>query len=466
MNFFGELTAARPVLASSVVAFGITALAAAAYRSAPPSFTTVSYSFLGAFAAMTIAPAVIAAFAPRNFWLRLFYAGVAAGLILALRRLALQSGVEVGGVKVATALGFAAFASGVLSIGAPLWRGHLRLALVGLCASLLGLAGGLSIVAIEAARQGAVPAAGAALGSAASASSALAVFLSAGFASAFAAGDAPSGAAARAAQGVFAPALLGIALTTIALAAGAFLVDGSAQSAALVGAGAPAAGLMPTLVMGVAALALKTPSETTTVEENRRRAGLQAFLRRVRRFAPPSSSIAAVAILLIMTVVAGFDSQAAASLAEIVVILTTFAFALLILVSVRSALLLVVLLIVASRLSIWGAERLFSGGPPENVRIVAIALAAVLAAPLILAWRDNRGGRRKAFEVTQRALSESLFSFVAASILALAALASAEAGGLWSAGAEAALFAGSMALITALTAAPLMTAMGAVFGRD
>lgn len=466
LNLLGEIAASRPVLASSVVAAGLAALAAAAYRNAPVSFAPASYSFIAAFAVTTLAPAAIAALAPRNFWLRLFYGGVAAGLVLAVRRLALQSGLEIANFSIDIALAFAAFAVGALSLGAPLWRDHLRLAMIGLCAAALGLTGALSIIGFEAARMGAVPAAGAAIGFAAAASVSFAVFLASGFSSAFAAGAVVADAAGRAAQAVMAPAVLALALTTVSLAAGAFLIDSSAQSAAIVAAGALAAVFAPTLVMGAGALSLKAGTEALAVEENRRRAELQPILKRVRKIAPPSSAIAAVAILLIATVVAGFDSKTAASLAEIVVILAAFAVALIVFVSVRSSLMLVILLIVASRLTVWGGERLLGEAPAENIRIVALALAAVLYAPLVLAWRDNRGARRKAFDVMQRAVGDSYFSYVAASVLALAALASAEAGGLWASGAEAALVAGVMALIGALAAPLLMTAMGAVFGRD
>jgi hypothetical protein len=462
----GEIAASRPILASSIVAVGLAALAAAAYRNAPTSFVPVSYSFITAFTAMTLAPAAIASLAPRNVWLRLFYGGVAAGLILAVRRLVLQGGIDIASLRLDIVLAVAAFAVGVLSLGAPLWRSHLRLAILGLCACALGLTGGLSIVALEAARIGAVPAAGAALGFAAAVSAAFAVFLAGGFSGAFAAGAGVADAAGRAAQATLAPALLALALTTVSLAAGAFLIDGSAQSAAIVAAGALGAVFAPTIVMGAGALSLKSATEALAVEENRRRAGLHPILKRVRKIAPPSSSIAAVAIMLITTVVAGFDSQASASLAEIVVILSAFAVALVVFVSVRTSLLLVVMLIIASRLSVWGAERVLGAAPSENIRIVALALAAVLYSPLVLAWRDNRGVRRKAFDVMQRAVGDSYFSYVAASVLALAALASAEAGGLWTSGAEAALFAAAMTLIGAVIAPPLMTAMGAVFGRD
>ena len=161
-SVLGDIAAGRPLLASSVVAVGLAALAATAFRGAPSSFATVSYAYLAALAVMTAAPAAIAALAPRNFWLRLFYAGVAAGLILAVRRIALQTGFDPGAFRTDIALAGSAAATLTLALGAPLWRGSLRLALVGLGAVVLGATGGLSVIALEAARSGSAPTAGAA----------------------------------------------------------------------------------------------------------------------------------------------------------------------------------------------------------------------------------------------------------------------------------------------------------------
>lgn len=465
-SVLGDMAAGRPLLASSVVAVGLAALAATAFRGAPSTFATVSYAYLAALAVMTAAPAAIASLAPRNFWLRLFYAGVAAGLILAVRRVAMQSGFDPGSFRTDIALAGAAAATLALALGAPLWRGSLRLALVGLGAVVLGATGGLSVIAIEAARTGAAPAAGAALGLASAAGAALSVIMAGSYASAFALGADGREAASRAAQGAVAPGLFALALSTLALAAGAFLTDSPAATAAIVGAGALAAALASAIVLGAAALALKAPSEAIALEENRRRADLRPLLQGLRAVGPPSSSIAASAILLILTVVAGFDAPSAATIAEIAVILAAFAVSLVVFVSVRTALLLVLMLIIASRLTVWGAERLIAEAPSESVRVIAAALAALLFSRLALAWRDSRNPRRKALEVTQRAIAEGYFSFVAASVLAVAALAAAEAAGLWDAGADAALVAGAMAAIGGLAAPALMTAMGAVFGRE
>ncbi len=462
----GDIAAARPLLASSLVACGLTALAATAFRGAPSSFAMVSYAYLAALAVMTAAPAAIASLAPRNFWLRLFYAGVAAGLILAGRRIAMQSGFHPGSFRTDIALAGAAAATLFLSLGAPLWRGGLRLALVGLGAVVLGAAGGLSVIALEAARSGSAPAAGAALGLASASGAALSVIMAAGYAGAFAFGADGREAAGRAAQGAAAPGLFVLALSTLALAASAFVTDEQAGAAAIVASGAVAAALVSAIVMGAGALALKVPSEAIALEENRRRAALRPLLQALRAVGPPSASIAASAIFLILTVVAGFDAPSAATIAEIAVILAAFSAALIVFVSVRTALLLVLMLIIASRLTVWGVEQLFAEAPSESARVIALALDALLFSRLALAWRDNRNPRRKALDVTQRAITEGFFSYAAASVLAVAALAAPEAAGLWDGGADAALIAAAMAVIGGLAAPALMTAMGAVFGRD
>lgn len=465
-SVLGDIAAGRPLLASCVVAAGFAALAATAFRGAPSSFATVSYAYLAALGVMMAAPAAIASLAPRNFWMRLFYAGVAAGLILAARRIVMQSDFDTGPFSADIALAGAAAATLVLAIGAPLWRSSLRFSLIGLSAVILGATGGLSVIALEAARSGSAPAAGAALGLAAAGAAALSVLMAGAYAGAFAHGADGRQAAGCAAQSAAAPGLFALTLSTLALAAGAFLAGGAPEAAAIAGAGALAASLAAAIVMGGAALALKAPSEAIALEENRRRAGLRPFLQGLRAVSPPSSAIAASAILLIATVAAGFDAAAAATMAETAVIAAAFAAALVIFVSVRTALLLVLMLIIASRLTVWGAERLAAEAPSESVRVIAAALAAVLLSRLALAWRDNRLARRKALDVTQRALADSYFSFAAASVVALPALAAAEAAGLWDGGADAALVAAAMTAVGAVSAPALMTAVGALFGRE
>ena len=378
----------------------------------------------------------------------------------------MQSDFDTGTFSVDVALAGAAAATLPLAMGAPLWRNSLRFSLIGLCAVVLGATGGLSVIALEAARSGSAPAAGAALGLAAAGGAALSVVMAGVYAGAFAQGADGREAAGRAAQGAAAPGLFALTLSTLALAAGAYLAGGAPEAAALAGAGALAASISAALIMGGAALALKAPSEAIALEENRRRDSLRPFLQGLRAVGPPSSAIAASAILLIATVAAGFDAAAAATMAESAVIAAAFAASLVIFVSVRTALLLVLMLIIASRLTVWGAERLAAEAPADSVRVIAAAVAAVLLSRLALAWRDNRNPRRKALDVTQRALADSFFSFTAASLVALPALAAAEAAGMWDGGADAALVAAAMVAIGAIAAPALMTAMGAVFGRE
>ena len=134
-------------------------------------------------------------------------------------------------------------------------------------------------------------------------------------------------------------------------------------------------------------------------------------------------------------------------------------------VSLRTALMLGLMLVIAGRLCIWGAE-IAGVAPPESARVVAFALAAFLFSFLLLGWRDNRNPRRKAREVTQMALADRYFQYVALAVLACASVAASEAAGLWASGSEAALFAAALSAAGFLAGPPLMTAIGALFGRS
>jgi hypothetical protein len=123
------------------------------------------------------------------------------------------------------------------------------------------------------------------------------------------------------------------------------------------------------------------------------------------------------------------------------------------------------LLVIAGRLCIWGAE-IAGVAPAESARIVAFALAAFLYSFLLLGWRDNRNPRRKAREVTQMALADRYFQYVALAVLASASVAASDAAGLWASGSEAALFAAALSTAGFLIGPPLMTAIGALFGRS
>lgn len=424
---------------------------------------------LAAVVAMMAAPAAIGAVAPKNFWLRALYAAFFAGVLLAIRRLMAQAGAAPPFIDENVVLLSTAFAAFALALGAPLWRAALALSLIGLAAVVLGLAGALSVVAVETVRVGTVETAGASLALAAAFGAALSIEIAAAFGRLFAEGGANRDAAAAAARHAAAPALFALCVGVAAIALAAFATEGSPADilgAARVAAGTIAFALAAPLFMLAGALSIKAATEMTAVNENRRRAALRPFLRTVRFLLPPSSAIAASAMFLILAVIAAFETQEAASAGEIALVSAVGLIAAVVFVSMRTALLAALLVAGAGRLASWGVDLAGLAPLTETARIVATALAAVLSMQLFLAWRDRRNPRRKTREVVAFALADSLFAYAAASILAVSAMAASEAAGIWSEGAEAALYAGLLALIGFFAAPPLMTAIGALFGRE
>ena len=79
-GFIGGAAAGRPVLSSLIIAFAAAALAAVAFRESEPAFADAAYSAFAAIALVVAAPALFGAAAPKNFWLRLIYAALCAGL--------------------------------------------------------------------------------------------------------------------------------------------------------------------------------------------------------------------------------------------------------------------------------------------------------------------------------------------------------------------------------------------------
>lgn len=457
------------MLAGAVIAFAAAAIAAVAYRGATVAYTDASIAFLAALFVLTAAPAAIGAVAPKNFWLRAIYAGFAAGLFLALRRVMIQTGVSIAPFNEGIALSFAAAVSFLLAIGAPLWRSALAFSLIGLAAVILGAAAGLAILAIETAREGVIATAGASLATAAGLGAALSVQIAAAFSRSFAEGGDNYSASADAARFSAAPALfsLGVGVAAIALASfssGATL--GGVLAASRTAAGAIAFAVATPLFMLAGALSLKGKSEMTAVAENRRRARLRPFLSGVRDILPPSSAIAASAVILIAAIVAAFETGTPASVGEVAMVSAVAVLAALVFVSLRTALMATVMVAAAGRLASWGVDLAGLELPSETARIAASALAIALSAQLFIAWRDRRNPRRKTREAVQLALADSLFAYVAAAALSLAAMAASEAAGLWSEGVEAALYAGALMIIALFAAPPLMTAIGALFGRD
>lgn len=464
----GDLAAGRPVVVTGVFAFGAAALAAVGYREATLGFSSASIAFLAAFAVMVAAPAAVAAIAPRNFWLRMIYAAFAAGLLLAVRRLAAQGDLSLRPFDEGFALIVASVAAFILGAAAPAWRFAIGSSLVGLAAVALGSAGALSAVAVETA-SGAVEAAGASVALASALGAALAVQIAASFARNFSEGGDNQSAAGIAARDAAAPALFALGASVAGIAAAALSAGASAEAtlvAARVAAAAVAFCLAAPLFLLAGALAVKAKTEATAVAENRRRSALRPFLFAVSAMLPPSAALSASAIFFIIATVAGFEAATPAGAGDIGAAVAVAMISGVAYVSLRTALLATVLLLAAGRIVLWAIELAGVAPPTELARVVAGVLAAALYLQVFLAWRDRRHLRRKAREVVSMALADSYSAYIGASVLGVAALAASEAGGLWSEGGEAAFFAGALALVGAVAAPALMTATSALFGRN
>ncbi len=467
-GLIGGIAAERPILAASVFSFGAAALAAVGYREATLSYSSASIAFLAALFIMVVAPASVAAIAPRNFWLRFIFASFAAGLFLAVRRVVIQSELTFGPFDVGLALLFAAAGVFILAAAAPLWRFAIGGSQIGLAAVILGTAGALSVVAIET-RSGEVETAGAALALAAGLGAALSVQIAAAFARNFAEGGDNVSAAAAAARDTSASAIFGLAVGVAGVAAMQANAGVSAEimlSGVRVAAAAIGFCVAAPLFLLAGALSLKSKTEATAVKENRRRSALRPFLAFASATLPPSSALAATAILIIGGVVAAFETTTPPGLGEIGVAAATALFAGIAFVSLRTALMTTILLVVAGRIVAWIIEAAAPTAPTDVARTVACVVAAALYLQIFIAWRDRRHMRRKAREVVSMTIADSLFPTIAASVLAVAALGASEAAGVWSEGVEAALYAGGLALVGLVAAPPLMTATSALFGRN
>lgn len=465
----GGIAAGRPLLAAAVLSFGIAALSAVGFQNATTSFNDASLAMLAALFVMMAAPAAVASLAPQNFWLRALLAAFAAGLILALRRVLMQTGLTVSPFNEGIALAGAAFVTFFLTLAAPLWRSALSLSLIGLAAVILAAAGGLAAIALETAEARVIATAGASLGLAAGLGAALSVQIAAAFTRSFAEGGDNVSAAGAAARYAAAPALFALGAGVAAIAAVEFTAGASAPAiaaSARVAAAAIAFGAAAPLFMLAGALSLKGRTETTAVIENRRREALRPMLAFVRRMLPPSSALAASAIFLIAAIVAAFETKTPASASDLALVAAVATTAALVFVSLRTALAAGVLLLAAGRLANWAIDLAGLPALTETARAVAGALAAALYLQLFLAWRDRRDPRRKTREAVAMALADSLFAYAAAAAVAASAMAASEAAGLWSEGVEAALLAAALSAIGFLAAPPLMTAIGALFGRE
>ncbi len=463
----GGLAANRPLLISVVFAFGLTALAVAGFSSQPGGRAMSGFA-INCFAALAL-PAVATGIAPAGAVPRAVFAALAAGALLVVSFLAPFDKNAM--------LAAAGLSGATLRIGAALllWFVLLRplfgdapgLAMAAPLAAALGAFGASGLLALEALARIDV------LGAVASLSVAMSCLVGVGvagdFTRAFAGGARADEAAGDAAHLAVAPTAFGALATagvfSAGLAPGAETLDWSWRAVAYA-AGGVALATATALVVTASTLSLSNVTEEIAVIENYRRQNLRRWWRPFRQVLPPSSAIAFTAILLILTVVALFSAFNLLTPVKLILLGACSLAAWVTFVSLRTGLFVFLALFASMIMIDWSYAIAGVVSPGLLVELTATAFAAALFGQIGVAWRDARNPRRNAREATEAAMVDGAYRYLASAAFALGAFAAAEASGLWEDGSAAALYLAALCLFGFFIAAPLMTSIGAIFGRD
>jgi hypothetical protein len=454
------MAADRPLIATIVLTFGLTALAVMGVSdpgaSSGARWTLVS-SLAGA-AAMFVVPFASAAIAPLRLWQRLaFVAAVAAVAILAIVF------APFDGVKPAILAAPAFFA--VILVGFfPFFGPVARQGFLAILPTLLGLAGAVGFLSmrhvIEDTLLGPTLAVALALGASIGFSSV------AEFAAAFSRGADRRLAAGKAASenvGPFAFDVLVAAAAFGALTGGTSMASFSVAS--LAGAAALLTGVIA-LFAATGALALKKPSEALAAEENWRRQSFRQFWRPIRAALPPSSASAVVAIVAIVIIAIAFYQGAPVTISHVLFMTAAGALASLIFFSLRSGVLVFFLLIAGLVLSKWIWGLASAGGLGRHDEAAVLALVAALFGQLALSWREARNPRLNARETTEAAMSSGARLYITSALSGMASFLAMDVAGVWPMGAEAAAEAGVILTIGLLMAPAVMTTLSSAVRRE
>lgn len=463
----GALAANRPLLISVVLAFGLTALAVTGFIR-ESSALTVSDFAINAFFALA-APALIARFAPPKLVNRLIY-------VLAISTVLIVGSIYAPGVSPKA---FAAFAPSVSAVQIAcvllIWFVLLRplvgdivgLGVAAPVAAVLGAFGASGFLALEAAPGEGV------IGAIASLSLALSCLVGVGvaadFAQAFARGGDVHDAAGVAAYNATSAAVYATLITFGVFVAGllpaAETINWSFR-AIIYGAAGVALAVTTTLLVTASALSLAQVSEQTAVTENHRRQNVRRWWRPLRQALPPSSALAFVAILMIITVTGLFTAYEPITLVKVALLIACALFAGLTFVSIRTGIYVFTALLSAMVIVRWIYEIAGTPSPSLLAELTGLAVTAALYGQVAIAWRDARNPSRNAREAAERAMIDGAHRYAISAAFVLGALFVSDVSGLWSDGAEAAFYTFAMTLFGFLIAAPLMTAISAVFGRE
>lgn len=467
-GFLGKLSAERPLLVTSVLALGVTALCILGVRhSADPASAILIVKFLAAAAAIVCAPLALAALTPEKpLWRILFLALIVltgAGLVAASFGAIHPLGAAFAPPRAAAGAGLGLFV--FLAALAPLTRSTLRLGIAGPVAAMVGVAGGAGYFALE--NLLASPFSGPAAAIALMGGVCVGVGVGADFAQHFARGLPPKEAAAAAGHAAIAPAAFGVLaagayMTVISFNANFGAVDWRALSAA---GGAALLGAAAALVVATGALSLFRPSEQVAVDENRRRQRFAESWRPFRKRLPATTAAAASAIAGILTVIAAFEAGVPEAASLAVFLLFILVAAGVAFVSIRTSLLIASILFLSTVLTGFLYEVLGLAVLAAPERFAAIALSAIALSQLTVSWRNASDIWRNARDIAQNAMSDGLRRFAIAYGAGGAAAVACGYAFSWEGGVAAAVYFSIHAGIALLLAPFLMVALSAQLQR-
>lgn len=460
----GGLAADRPLIVNLVLAFGLTALAAAGVESAGADDLRPRLAdFMFAAIAMSAIPLALAGASPARLPTRIAFAVAVIAFSAAYVVLRPVSWLALPAASTPAIFASAGLAA-LYILSKPVIGAPAKLGVVAAFAAILGAAGAASIMSVR----GGDPAAsaGAAGALALAVGSATGVHAIADFASAFARGKDRREAAGAAAQDGAASALYNGMIATAAL----FLIGGQSlpgrQETAILAGGGVLIAAMVALLATAGALALRRSSEVFAAEENRRRQSFRAFWKPIRAALAPSAAFAAVAIMGVAVVAAAFGWDGAPSLGHMIFMFAASALAGLIFFSLRVGALVFFMLLTGDYLlqSAWPMLAGSASGPMEDA--VALACAAVGFGQLAVAWREARSPRLNARETTEAAMSAAFGPYVLSAVLVFIALYAGGLSGFWEGGATAAGKAGVLLIFGIVAAPPVMTALSSAVRRE
>ncbi len=478
----GTVTAHRPILASGLIAVAAMALCAIAYSNAPIAAITRNISFLQMLGFCLVAPVAVASFAPISFAYRLAAAG---GIALFALTLGIMARFAPGALSFFSEPGFGFFPaidlrmiatsaaiSSLLFLISPIWRPAFRYTLGGALGICLAVAAMQSLAMIMAEKL--APGAGAAVGEGAfvvAATGAGLTILSVmlfRFADAFSEGgdfrDAVGSAATTsAANAVF------VLITLMVSAWSADIVTGGASAAALgdmaiLGVFAAFAAAS-SIFIGGGAMVSAPQTELIAVHANQRRERIRLFVQRFRGSLTPSHAVALVAIVAILSLASLFDRDAPLGAVQIAACIGAGAAAAIAFVSIRAGLLFCFLVATTMFLGGWFSSSVFGQQSPL-ASWLAVTLTGVVFAPAALCWREARSPWLRPQLVTEKALIDCTPTVSLNMVFVLMVLAAANLSDYWADIGDLTREVLIMWTIAALLLAPVMTGLGALFGRD